>query len=383
MTKVLVINTKYKNFGGEDANINEEVNILSQQFEVKFLEFKNSEKLKFFDYVSFLTNNNRNSNRILKKVLDDFSPDIAYIHNTWFRAGLGIFKILNKKNVKILFKLHNFRLDCTKSYISKNHISTNSFCFKCGYISKSSYSLNKYFIDSYIKSLFAIRFSRKLLKIIYKFSMTIVVLNNFQKEIIKSYRADIKTEILSNPIKHKGNNRNQYKSSSNFVVYAGTLTNEKGVDKLLESWRESDINRLTLKIIGTGPIEDELKERFKENNIKFFGFLDNKKTLDHIREARAVVTATRMFEGQPRLLCEATSFGVPSIYPFFGGMNEYFPKDYEFSFKQYDYKDLQKKFSLLDNEIKLKENSDNVFDFFSNFLSEDIYLKKFTNLVLL
>ena len=383
MTKVLVINTKYKNFGGEDANIIEEVSILSQQFEVKYLEFKNSDKLKFFDYISFLTNNNRNSNKTLKKVLDDFSPDIAYVHNTWFRAGLGIFKILNRKNIKILFKLHNFRLDCTKSYISKNHISKNSFCFKCGYISNNAYSLNKYFNDSYVKSLFAVRFSRKLLKIIHEFPMTVVVLNNFQKEIIKSYKKDIKTEILSNPIKHKGNNRNQYKSSSNFVVYAGTLTNEKGVDKLLESWRKSNINKLTLKIIGTGPIEDELKERFKENNIKFFGFLDNKKTLDHIREARAVVTATRMFEGQPRLLCEATSFGVPSIYPFFGGMNEYFPKDYEFSFKQYDYKDLQKKFSLLDNEKILKENSDNVFDFFSNFLSEDIYLKKFTNLVLL
>ena len=255
------------------------------------------------------------------------------------------------------------------------------FCFKCGYISNSAYSLNKYFNDSYVKSLFAVRFTRKLLKIIYKLPITVVVLNNFQKEILKSYKKDIKVEILSNPIKHKGNNRNQYKSSSNFVVYAGTLTNEKGVDKLLETWRESNINKLILKIIGTGPMEDELKEKFKENNIKFFGFLDNKKTLDHIREARAVVTATRMFEGQPRLLCEATSFGVPSIYPYFGGMSEYFPKDYEFSFKQYDYKDLQSKFLLLDNEIKLNENSDSVYNFFSNYLSEDIYLEKFKKLI--
>ena len=99
MTRVLVINTKYKNFGGEDANIIEEVSILSQQFEVKYLEFKNSDKLKFFDYISFFTNNNRNSNKTLKKVLDDFSPDIAYVHNTWFRAGLGIFKILKIKPV--------------------------------------------------------------------------------------------------------------------------------------------------------------------------------------------------------------------------------------------------------------------------------------------
>ena len=50
-----------------------------------------------------------------------------------------------------------------------------------------------------------------------------------------------------------------------------------------------------------------------------------------------------MFEGQPRLLFEAASFGVPSIYPSFGGMDEYFPDDYEFSFEQFNYLDLEKK----------------------------------------
>ncbi len=383
MTKVLVINTKYKNFGGEDANILEEVGILSEYFEVKYLEFTNSSNLKFFDYISFFTNNNRNSNKTLKKVLDDFSPDIAYIHNTWFRAGLGIYKILNEKNIKILFKLHNFRLDCTKSYISKNHISKKNFCLKCGYISNSSFSFNKYFNDSYFKSLIAIRFSRKLLKSISKFPMTILALNNFQKEFIKSYKKDNQIEILSNPIRHVKINTNQYNPSSNFVVYAGAITKEKGVDKLLETWRGLNISNLTLKIIGTGSMEEELKEKYKENNVKFFGFLDNKKTLDHIRKARAVVTATRMLEGQPRLLCEATSFGVPSIYPFFGGMNEYFPEDYQFSFKQYDYKDLGNKLLLLDNEQKLSEHSHELLHFFSSFLSEDIYLKKFKRLALL
>ena len=68
MTKVLVINTKYKNFGGEDANIIEEVSILSQQFEVKYLEFKNSDKLKFFDYIFFL----QTTTEILTKLLRKF-----------------------------------------------------------------------------------------------------------------------------------------------------------------------------------------------------------------------------------------------------------------------------------------------------------------------
>ena len=43
MKKILVINTKYKNFGGEDANIIEELDILRKHYDVRYLEFNNSE----------------------------------------------------------------------------------------------------------------------------------------------------------------------------------------------------------------------------------------------------------------------------------------------------------------------------------------------------
>ena len=52
MKKVLVINTKYTNFGGEDANIKEEVNLLKQLRSC--LEFQNI-KSYIFDIISFFT----------------------------------------------------------------------------------------------------------------------------------------------------------------------------------------------------------------------------------------------------------------------------------------------------------------------------------------
>ena len=54
MKKILVINTKYKNFGGEDANIIEELDILRKHYDVRYLEFNNSGSLNLFDYLSFL-----------------------------------------------------------------------------------------------------------------------------------------------------------------------------------------------------------------------------------------------------------------------------------------------------------------------------------------
>ena len=79
--------------------------------------------------------------------------------------------------------------------------------------------------------------------------------------------------------------------------------------------------------------------------------------LEIIKKSRAVITATKMFEGQPRLLSEATSFGVPSIYPSFGGMDEYFPVGYQFSFEQFNYSDLENKIRLLQNNVLLEKES--------------------------
>jgi hypothetical protein len=39
-----------------------------------------------------------------------------------------------------------------------------------------------------------------------------------------------------------------------------------------------------------------------------------------------------------------------SIYPSFGGMDEFFPQDYSYSFKQFDYEDLTKVLNLLEDE---------------------------------
>ena len=52
MKKVLIINTSYREFGGEDSNIQEEVRALKKRFIVNYLEFKNSDKLNLFDYIS-------------------------------------------------------------------------------------------------------------------------------------------------------------------------------------------------------------------------------------------------------------------------------------------------------------------------------------------
>ena len=121
MKKILIVHTNYRYLGGEDTAVKNEIELLKKFYEVKVIYFKNEINNVFVDLLSFLTRNNKNSSKILQSELEIFNPDLVYIHNTWFKASLGLFKILDKKNQNTLIKLHNFRYRCTQSFFSFKH----------------------------------------------------------------------------------------------------------------------------------------------------------------------------------------------------------------------------------------------------------------------
>ena len=155
MKKLLIVHNFYKDFGGEDSNIHEELEYFKKDYEVDFFYEKNKSFLNIFDILSFFIRSNIMTNRKFKETLDKFKPDVVYIHNTWFKANLGIFKILDKLQVPIVLKIHNFRYYCTQYFSSKKHLDSDSRCPMCNY-SKSFLVFNKYFQESLLKSLFSI-----------------------------------------------------------------------------------------------------------------------------------------------------------------------------------------------------------------------------------
>ena len=327
------------------------------------------------------TRTNLIANRLLQKELNIFKPDAVYIHNTWFKANLGLFKILKKRNINTLFKIHNFRYDCSRFFLASNHLRGSKVCNAC-FFNKQNRIFNKYYEDSYLKSLLLIFYSKKLFKIIKNYPLKVIVLTNFHKDYLSMLGVS-KSKIFTycNPITLNGDKIDKTKKNK-YAVYAGRLTKEKGVESLLDSWVSADIAEFSLKIIGSGNMHSKLISKYKNSNIEFLGELSNEDTLKQIKESSVVITATKMYEGQPRLLCEASSFGVPSIYPSFGGMDEFFPKDYPFSFKQYDYVDLESKILELSNDHKLNETSNNVYKKISNKLNQDDLLNQFREILI-
>jgi len=380
--KILVINTKYRVFGGEDANIVDELQFLKKYFVVDYLEYKNSDKITFSDIIGFLTLSNPTSNRKLKSKINSFNPDIVYIHNTWFKAGLGIYRLLKKENIKTIQKIHNYRFDCSRYLLSKNHLSNQIQCPACG-IKKDNLGIyNRYFSESFLKSLFVNFYSKKYFKILKSFPLKLIVLSNFQKNYLENLGIkNTKVSILPNPIDISSEHISNYNSESETVIFAGRLVETKGVEEILKIWSKIDTKNLILEIVGPSDEKNSLFVNYSSEKIKFIGELNNNEVKRKIKTSRAVITATKLLEGQPRVLLEASSYGVPSIYPKFGGMNEFFPKEYKLSFNQFNYDDLEKKILMLHDSKLLSDESKEIKKHLTSNYTEEFLYTRFENII--
>tara|TARA_B100001115_G_C15806976_1_gene399640 strand:+ start:158 stop:1306 length:1149 start_codon:yes stop_codon:yes gene_type:complete len=380
MKKILVVHNRYQLLGGEDVAVDSEIKFLSKHFEIKKIIFENKLENIFLDTFFLVTGFNLKSKKILNKAINEFNPDLIYLHNSWFKASLSIFKIIEKSKIPTVIKLHNFRYYCTKSFLSKNHLNGEEFCKACGYQGKKYRIINKYFKDSLLKSLLVLIYGKRYFSKLKSNKFKLLVLTEFHKKFLKN-KLNINSKVYIHPnlitldrVIDDGKN--------NTISYAGRISEEKGVDDLVESFIKADLKNTKLQIIGDGPLAKNLKNKFMNNkNIIFHDFIENSNVISLLKGSKAVVTATKLYEGQPTLLCEASLLGVPAIFPKTGGIEEFFPVDYPLSFEQFNYDDLINIFQNIDSMDSLKDIGAKNKEYISDLLHEQKLLKNFKELI--
>jgi glycosyltransferase involved in cell wall biosynthesis len=98
-----------------------------------------------------------------------------------------------------------------------------------------------------------------------------------------------------------------------YLLYAGRLTEEKGLRTLLQCWRSGfDLPRLV--IVGTGPLEPEVREAaFVLPNVEWLGNTTGDRVLDLMSRAAASLCPSLWYEGMPRTAIESFAVGTPVI----------------------------------------------------------------------
>jgi glycosyltransferase involved in cell wall biosynthesis len=91
-------------------------------------------------------------------------------------------------------------------------------------------------------------------------------------------------------------------------VYAGRLSEEKGLLKLLENWPRGEI----LQIFGSGPLESVVLSK-QSPNIVFRGFRPPEEILKALSVSEGLVFPSLMVENSPLSYIQALSVGTPVL----------------------------------------------------------------------
>lgn len=112
-------------------------------------------------------------------------------------------------------------------------------------------------------------------------------------------------------------------NNEKYVVYMGRLSQEKGITTLIKAMQENP--QVILKIMGKGPIEEELKAfvlKNKMSNIQFLGYKTGEEKNNIIGNAMALIAPSEWEEPFGRIAIEAYQVGTPVIASAIGGLKE-------------------------------------------------------------
>lgn len=319
--KVLLVHNSYQTQGGEDSVLANEAELLrSKGVDVELYLVKNSSVNGFLSKVSaFLgASFSIKSYLSIRNAIKCNSPDVVHVHNYFPLISPSVFYACNSLGVPVVHTLHNYRAICPTALL----MHEGEVCEKS--ISNSSWWAvkKKVYRESYIGSL-ALTLMVELHKRIGTWSNVVnryVALTSFAKDkYVEAGWPEEKVLVKSNFVSDVFSGE-VLQPECGYAVYVGRLSEEKGVNFILEGFRESGIR---LKILGDGPLRDEVVTSCNTfGNIEYLGLKDKQHVLETVQGARFIIMASTWYEGLPMVLVEAFACSTPALVPRLGGMAE-------------------------------------------------------------
>lgn len=254
--------------------------------------------------------------RNFKRLVNDFKPDILHVNNIHSQLSPIIVRIAYKRKIPVVWTLHDYKLVCP-AYL---FLSNGKVCEAC-LTNKWSVIRKRCIKQSWLASLMAFfEFRFWNFKKLSQSTNLFISPSSFLKgKMITGGFESAKIHVISNFI-----NEEKYFSSDltkeNYYCYVGRLSLEKGIETLLKA--ATEMSQYPLKLIGTGPIEKELKSKYKSSNIEFLGYKNWNDLKRLIEGSRFSVMPSAWYENNPLSVIESLCLGTPVIGANIGGIPE-------------------------------------------------------------
>lgn len=283
----------------------------------------------------------------IEQLVDQEKPEIAHLHNIYHQLTPSIIPVLKNHGVKVVLTLHDYKLVCP-SYIA---LKDGGICDQC-----QGKSFWKPFItncqNSYMQGLLlSVEAMFHKWKRSYDGVDLFLAPSQFMADIISKRIHPDKIQVLHNGIDTKEYLPNY--TDQGYGLYFGRLSKEKGIETLLKAYQKTTRD-FPLKIVGTGPMEAELRMEYPA--AEFLGYKSGDELNDLIANAAFVVVPSEWYENCSMVVLEAMAFGKPIIGSRIGGIPEQI-NDGEtgFLFEMGNSEELAEKMSILAADSGLRQ----------------------------
>ena len=252
------------------------------------------------------------------RVLDLYRPDIVHLHNIYHHLSPSVLRPLRARGIPSVMTLHDFKLACpTHRFMAGGRVCEAcvprrfymASVKRCHEGSLSMSTLNG--IELAAHTLFRMYDPVDLFLCPSRFMMAKMT----AAHVFPARLRWIPNFVDSSTIERK-------RTPGGGVVYAGRLSEEKGVETLVRAAPHVDAD---IDVVGDGPDRlalEHLAGQIGATNVSFRGHVSMAEVHARVRGAAVGVMPSRGYENAPMGILEAFACGVPVVGTDHGGIPE-------------------------------------------------------------
>lgn len=252
--------------------------------------------------------------RRISALIQATRPDLVHCHNIYHQLTPSIVGAAKKLGVPVVLTLHDYKPVCPVY----NRLSQGKPCSACLDGDFTQVMRRRCAEGSLGKSalLYAEAAVQRRLGN-YEQVDAFIAPSRFMQEAITHRIPFEKARLLYNGMDTEGVRGTG--ADDGYVLYLGRLSAEKGVATLLQAHASSRAG-WKLVVAGTGPLETELKLKYK--HASFVGHVTGDRLREVIDRASVVVVPSEWYENCPMSVLEAMAYGKPVVGSRMGGIPE-------------------------------------------------------------
>jgi glycosyltransferase involved in cell wall biosynthesis len=321
--KVLLVHSAYQQYGGEDSVVQAETELLQSHGDEVVLYGRHNDETKnfnvfqkalFFPQSIYSWKTSSEIDDVVRRV----QPDVAFIHNVYPLISPSVYHALHALRVPAVQVLHNFRPFCPNGlFYTHNHV-----CEACKGGNYLNAVKNRCFRGSAaLSGLYGLTLGlNRLAGMIDKISGFICLTEFFKIKMREIGVPESKLFVRPNFVRAPAlpADRN---AQSGYLLFMGRLSPEKGCWTLIHAFEQ--LPQVQLKLVGTGPMELEIRNYIRNKgiqNIEMLGFKAGAEKWEILRNALALVLPSEWYENFPVTALEGYMAAKPVVASRIGGL---------------------------------------------------------------